>query len=62
MRGISRLAAAAVVTVALATAGPARADLAGGRDRLVSGDYRTAIGELNKVGGKDRAPSGPPTA
>ena len=32
----------------------ARADLATGRDKLVVGDYKTAILELGKVSGKDR--------
>jgi Tfp pilus assembly protein PilF len=32
----------------------ARADLATGRDKLVAGDYKTAIVELGKVSGKDR--------
>jgi tetratricopeptide (TPR) repeat protein len=34
---------------------PALADLATGRDKLVAGDYKTAIAELSKVTGKDRA-------
>ena len=38
----------------LAAAGTARADFATGRDKLVAGDYKTAIGELGKVVGKDR--------
>src|SRR4029079_11939979 len=33
----------------------AMADLATGRDKLIGGDYKTALGELAKVGGKDRA-------
>ncbi|MBA3451829.1 MAG: tetratricopeptide repeat protein [Deltaproteobacteria bacterium] len=36
-------------------AGTAHADLATGRDKLVAGDYKTAISELGKVVGKDRA-------
>jgi cellulose synthase operon protein C len=53
MRGISRLAAAVVVAIAVAAA-PASADLVTGRDRLGAGDYKAAIGELSKVTGKDR--------
>jgi cellulose synthase operon protein C len=53
MRGFSRVAAAAVIALAVAAA-PASADLATGRDRLNSGDYKTAITELSKVSGKDR--------
>ena len=34
---------------------PRYADLATGRDKLVAGDYKTAIAELSKVTGKDRA-------
>jgi tetratricopeptide (TPR) repeat protein len=30
------------------------ADLATGRDKLTAGDYKTAVGELNKVSGKDK--------
>ncbi len=37
-----------------AISGIARADLATGRDKLVAGDYKTAIVELAKVTGKDR--------
>ena len=37
-----------------ASAEPARADLATGRDKLIAGDYKTAIAELGKVTGKDR--------
>ncbi|HEX7701872.1 MAG TPA: tetratricopeptide repeat protein, partial [Kofleriaceae bacterium] len=37
-----------------ASADLARADLATGRDKLVAGDYKTAIVELGKVSGKDR--------
>ncbi|MEJ7598961.1 MAG: tetratricopeptide repeat protein, partial [Kofleriaceae bacterium] len=33
---------------------PAVADLTTGRDKLVAGDYKTAIAELTKVTGKDR--------
>jgi len=32
----------------------AHADLASGRDKLIAGDYKTAIAELGKVTGKDR--------
>ncbi len=34
--------------------GVAHADLAKGRERLIAGDYKAAIGELGKVAGKDR--------
>jgi tetratricopeptide (TPR) repeat protein len=46
--------ASAVVCLA-AFAGVARADLATGRDKLIGGDYKAALGELAKVTGKDRA-------
>jgi len=42
------------LAVAVATARAAYADLATGRDKLVAGDYKTAIAELGKVNGKDR--------
>src|SRR5688572_3704839 len=42
------------VIVAVATAQTAYADLTTGRDKLVAGDYKTAIAELGKVSGKDR--------
>ncbi|HEY6176047.1 MAG TPA: tetratricopeptide repeat protein [Kofleriaceae bacterium] len=51
------MAARAVVGAALALAlagGVAHADLAAGRDKLIAGDYKAAIVELNKVTGKDR--------
>src|SRR5580692_10539436 len=50
---MNRVGLVAAAAVALAAA-PARADLAGGRDKLVAGDYKTAIAELGKVSGKDR--------
>ncbi|MBC7974652.1 MAG: tetratricopeptide repeat protein [Myxococcales bacterium] len=40
--------------VVMSAAGVARADLATGQDKLIAGDYKTAIAELGKVGGKDR--------
>ena len=46
--------AATAVVCAFAVGGPARADLATGRDRLVSGDYKAAIGELGRITGKER--------
>ena len=46
-----RLLAMALV---MALAGPARADLATGRDKLIAGDYKTAVAELGRVVGKDR--------
>src|SRR5262245_20512997 len=48
----TRLGLALVVAMTASTA--ARADLASGRDKLIAGDYKTAIAELGKVGGKDR--------
>jgi predicted Zn-dependent protease len=48
-----RTALALVLVCALGTA--AHADLPAGRDKLVAGDYKTAIAELTKVSGKDRA-------
>jgi predicted Zn-dependent protease len=46
----TRLALAVLCTLA----GAAHADLATGRDKLIAGDYKTAIAELSKVSGKDR--------
>lgn len=43
----------ALVLVVMVT-GSARADLATGRDKLIAGDYKTAIAELTKVVGRDR--------
>jgi tetratricopeptide (TPR) repeat protein len=48
----TRLGLALVVAMTASTA--ARADLASGRDKLIAGDYKTAIAELGKVTGKDR--------
>src|SRR5688572_5605945 len=48
-----RTAFALVLVCALGSA--ARADLPEGRDKLAAGDYKTAIAELTKVTGKDRA-------
>ncbi|HEX5061102.1 MAG TPA: tetratricopeptide repeat protein [Kofleriaceae bacterium] len=47
-----RNALALVLVCALGTA--AHADLASGRDKLIAGDYKTAIAELAKVTGKDQ--------
>jgi hypothetical protein len=47
-----RTALALVLVCALG--GAAHADLATGRDKLAAGDYKTAIGELSKVTGKDQ--------
>jgi tetratricopeptide (TPR) repeat protein len=44
----------ALVTIAMVATSAAHADLATGRDKLVAGDYKTAIAELGKVTGKDR--------
>ena len=41
----------------LAIAGPAAADPPRGADKLAAGDYKTAISELAKNTGKDRAPA-----
>lgn len=49
-----RIAPLAALLLLLAT-GEARADLATGRDKLISGDYKGAITELEKVTGKERA-------
>ncbi|HEX4421490.1 MAG TPA: tetratricopeptide repeat protein [Kofleriaceae bacterium] len=38
----------------MAASGVARADLASSRDKLIAGDYKTALAELGKIGGKDR--------
>jgi len=40
--------------VAVTASRLAHADLASGRDKLIAGDYKTAIAELGKVTGKDR--------
>jgi cellulose synthase operon protein C len=48
-----RIALAVLCTVG----GVAHADLAAGRDKLIAGDYKGAITELSKVGGKDRTPA-----
>jgi cellulose synthase operon protein C len=50
-----RTLAFALVALALTVARPASADLASGRDKLVSGDYKGAISELSRVSGKDRS-------
>ena len=42
------------MAVLCATGSLAHADLATGRDKLIAGDYKTAIAELGKVTGKDR--------
>jgi Tfp pilus assembly protein PilF len=47
-----RILAGLVISCALA--GVAFADLAQGRDKLVAGEYKTAIAELAKVTGKDK--------
>src|SRR4029077_19417838 len=52
IRGMRRLWT--VLALVLVTAQDARADLASGRDKLIAGDYKTAIVELGKVTGKDR--------
>src|SRR6478609_8799687 len=49
---MTRILGALVITVAIAHA--AFADLATGRDKLVAGEYKTAIAELGKVTGKDK--------
>ncbi|MCX5746838.1 MAG: tetratricopeptide repeat protein [Proteobacteria bacterium] len=43
-----------VIATLVGLAGSARADLALGRDKLVAGDYKTAVAELGKVSGADR--------
>jgi cellulose synthase operon protein C len=48
-----RVAPLAALVLLLAT-GEARADLATGRDKLIGGDYKGAIAELEKVSGKER--------
>ncbi len=42
------------LVVAVTASRVAHADLASGRDKLIAGDYKTAIAELGKVTGKDR--------
>jgi tetratricopeptide (TPR) repeat protein len=42
------------LVVAMTASSAAHADLASGRDKLIAGDYKTAISELGKVSGKDR--------
>jgi cellulose synthase operon protein C len=48
---------ALVLALLLVAPGLARADLASGRDKLIAGDYKGAIGDLAKVTGKDRSPA-----
>ncbi len=48
-----RLGPALVIVASLAST--AAADYALGRDKLIAGDYKTAIGELSKVTGRDAA-------
>jgi cellulose synthase operon protein C len=48
----TRLATALVVVMTASRV--AHADLASGRDKLIAGDYKSAIAELGKVTGKDR--------
>ncbi len=51
-----RKLAVALAALALALAAPpALADLAGGRDKLIAGDYKAATAELGRVTGKDRS-------
>lgn len=51
-----RKLAVALAALALAlAASPALADLAGGRDKLIAGDYKAATAELGRVTGKDRS-------
>jgi tetratricopeptide (TPR) repeat protein len=50
-----RKLAVALVALALALSAPAHADLDGGREKLVAGDYKAAIAELGRVSGKDRS-------
>ncbi|MEZ4360941.1 MAG: tetratricopeptide repeat protein [Kofleriaceae bacterium] len=47
--------ALALVALILVAAGPARADLQSSADKLIAGDYKSAIAELGRVGGKDRS-------
>jgi tetratricopeptide (TPR) repeat protein len=42
------------LAVAMAASSLAHADLASGRDKLIAGDYKTAIAEFGKITGKDR--------
>jgi tetratricopeptide (TPR) repeat protein len=42
------------LALVLFSVGQTRADLTTGRDKLVAGDYKAAVAELNKVTGKDR--------
>lgn len=51
-----RKLAVALTALALAlAAAPAHADLDGGRNKLVAGDYKAATAELARVSGKDRS-------
>ncbi len=49
-----RRACAPALLILVATSRLAFADLSTGRDKLIAGDYKTAISELSKVSGKDR--------
>src|SRR5688572_821383 len=46
-----------LLCVLLLGAGPAEADLASGRDKLVAGDYQGAIADLSSVSGSERGPA-----
>jgi hypothetical protein len=51
-----RKLAVALTALALAlAAAPAHADLEGGRNKVVAGDYKAATAELARVSGKDRS-------
>jgi len=50
----ARLVGALFATALLLAAGSARADLAGGKNKLLQGDYKGAIAELSAVGGVDK--------
>ena len=52
--GMTRMRIGLAVICVLAVGGAAHADLATGHAKLTAGDYKTAIGELAKVVGKDR--------
>jgi tetratricopeptide (TPR) repeat protein len=53
----ARKAAVLAALALLLVTGDARADLATGRDKLIGGDYKGAIAELEKASGKERAPA-----
>lgn len=53
--GVALMALALALASSAASVAPAHADLDGGREKLIAGDYKTAIAELGRISGKDRS-------